>query len=427
MLLERFPKNYNYLEIKKIIEENDIKITNLESVISNYNCFASTFCGGQWINSEPDNLNDIKKYGFNLYGCANNHSMDYSFDGLLSTCKELKNQNMFYAGIGRSLKDSSKPVFYELPNKKIKVAFLSVTSTFIDAARAGNAKDTIPARPGVNYLRVQTKYNVTREHFEQLKDIAKSTYINGGRDNARKIGSLPPEEANSINFGGHFFVVTDEEEGKFTYCNKNDLNRILDEIRNAKKTADYVIISVHSHQIKRNSYTEPDYFLEEFSHKCIDQGACAVIGSGTHQLKPIEIYKGKPIFYSLGNFLFELEKVNKLPLDFWDKYNYDYGLSVKDGLNKKTKNGTIGLEIDKNNYLSIIPLMYFEDEELQQLKLIPIELSFDSKDFKGLPVIANKEDALNIFKQLKKISFDYNTRFEFDEIINVKLEGDKDG
>ena len=59
MLLEKFPKNYNYKELKKTIEENDIKITNLESVISNFDCFASTFCGGQWINAEPDKLEDI--------------------------------------------------------------------------------------------------------------------------------------------------------------------------------------------------------------------------------------------------------------------------------------------------------------------------------------------------------------------------------
>ena len=85
MLLKKFPEEYDFEEIYNIINKCDVKITNLESVVSNFNCFASTFCGGQWINSEPIVFDDVLKYNFNLYSCANNHSMDYSFDGLIST------------------------------------------------------------------------------------------------------------------------------------------------------------------------------------------------------------------------------------------------------------------------------------------------------------------------------------------------------
>lgn len=424
MQLQHFPEEYDYQKIANIIKKNDIRITNLESVISDWNCYASTFCGGQWINTESDMLEDISKYGFNIYSCANNHSMDYSFNGVLSTRAELEKRNMIFAGIGRSLEEASEAVYYTIGEKNITIAFISVTTTFIDAARAGNSKGEIPARPGVNYLRVQTQYYVTEEHFSQLEEIAAATYINGERDNARKIGSLPPEKEGSLNFGGHFFVkAADGKEGKLTFCDKRDLNRILCEIQNTKKKADYVFISVHSHQIKRNEYTEPDYFLEEFAHECIDAGACAVIGSGTHQLKPIEIYKGKPIFYSLGNFVFESGKVKNLPDDFWDKYHYSKDLSVQEGLNKKTKNGTIGLETDKKNYLSFIPIMEYEDSNLQSLKLISIELSFlFERKLKGLPIVAKKEDREEIYLQLKKISNNYGTKFKMNEnVIEVIL------
>lgn len=422
MLLENFPEKYNYQEIENVIDANDVKITNLESVVSNWDCYASTFCGGQWINTEPDKLDDIQKFGFNLYGCANNHSMDYSFNGVLSTIKELQTREMNYAGIGKSLEDASSYTILNLKDKNVKIAFISITSTFIDAARAGNSCEQIPSRPGVNPLRVHTKYKVSPKHFEQLKEIAKATYINGERDNARKIGSLPPEEKGSINFGGHFFVES-EEEGKYTYCNKSDLNRVVNEINLAKKEADYVVVSVHSHQIRGMEYTEPDYFLEEFARVCIDNGVCAVIGGGTHQLKPIHIYKGKPIFYSLGNFVFQSGMVKKLPYDFWDKYGYSFDLSVKDALKIKTKDGTIGLETDKNNYLSVIPIMNYEDDKLIKLKLIPIELSFDSeRKLKGLPVRADQDTMKIIYEQLVTISKTYGTVFLLeDDFIEVVL------
>lgn len=421
MLLSDFPASYDYIKIADIIKQNDVRLTNLESVVSDWNCYASTFCGGQWINTEPDRMEDVKKFGFNIYSCANNHSMDYSFEGVLSTKKVLEQKGMPYAGIGLSLKEAAAPAYLSIPEKNIKVALISVTSTFIDAARAGDEKDGIPARPGVNPLRVQTKYKVSGIHYEQLKEIAKATFINGERDNARAIGSLPPEEEGSINFGGHFFVVDDREEGKITYCHKADLNRIIEGIKAAGTQADYVMVSIHSHQIKRASYTEPDYFCEEFAHKCIDAGACAVWGGGTHQLKPVEIYKGRPIFYSLGNFVFETHQVRKLPADFWDKYGYPDNLTVEEAMNRKTKNGTVGLEVDRDNYLSVIAQVEFERGKLVDVSLIPVELNFKGgQDLKGLPAVASETDTDSILKRLQEISEEYGTAFEkVDGVIKV--------
>ena len=46
------PREYNGgEELKKIIDKADIRINNLEMVLSNYDCFASTFCGGTWLTS----------------------------------------------------------------------------------------------------------------------------------------------------------------------------------------------------------------------------------------------------------------------------------------------------------------------------------------------------------------------------------------
>ena len=414
MLLEPFPKTYNYKQVSNFIAQADIRLTNLESVFSSWNCFASSYCGGQWVNAEPYILDEINKYGFNLYSCANNHSMDYSYDGLLSTIHELEKRKMPYAGIGKDLNDASKAVFYSIQDTGKKVALLSITSTFIDAARAGYENDYVPGRPGVNPLRVHTVYNVSPEHIQTLNEIAKKTFINGERDNARKIGSLPPEEVGSINFGGHFFKES-EKEGKTTYCNIADLMRVKQEIEKARECCDYVIIAVHSHQIRKDNYIDPDYFMEEFCHSCIDAGACVVFGCGTHQLKPIEIYKGKPIFYSLGNFVFQLHKVANLPADFWDKYNIPVSCSVSDALAIKNKHGTVGLENNLMNYLSVIPYIEYDNNDMIKLIMRPIELSFDeSRMYKGLPVDVSTNRTELLVDYLKEICNNYGTKLDFD-------------
>ena len=43
----------------------------------------------------------------------------------------------------------------------------------------------------------------------------------------------------------------------------------------------------------------------EFAHKLIDAGADVILGHHPHQFQGIEIYKGKPVIYSMGNFLFD--------------------------------------------------------------------------------------------------------------------------
>lgn len=80
LIMKRFPKEYSadFLILKGFIEKCDVKITNLETNISDYQHFASSFSGGTWLNTTPDVLDDFTEYGFNYYSFANNHTMDYS-------------------------------------------------------------------------------------------------------------------------------------------------------------------------------------------------------------------------------------------------------------------------------------------------------------------------------------------------------------
>lgn len=411
MLLDKFPEGYRIEEIRRFVTDADVGFVNLEMTLTRGGIFASTFCGGQWIQSEPENLPELERYGFNLYACANNHSMDFSYDGVLGQIKLLKERHLPYAGIGRDLKEASQPVYFTAKDSEGKIkktAMISCTTTFIDAARAGDGNKFFVGRPGVNGLRHKEIYYVNEEEMKMLRQIAESTYLNGERDNARKIGSLPPEALETFNFGGIFFKQSDKQ-GKVTKCDERDMKRILASIREAKENADYVVVMAHSHQIKHGSYTEPDYFFEEFCRCCIDEGAVCVFGGGTHQLKPVEVYRGRPIFYSLGNFIFQEHRIKKLPADFWDKYDYPVEWTLEQGLSQRSRNGTIGLGTDKHNYLTVLPKVQLEGDKVTEIVLKPLELNFNNAVYKGLPREANKEDTQYIYDYLKGICREYNT------------------
>ena len=76
----------------------------------------------------------------------------------------------------------------------------------------------------------------------------------------------------------------------------------IDKIKQARENADYVIVYAHWGAEYQNNFSKGS---QESGRQFIDAGADAVLGSHPHVIQPIEIYDNKPIFYSLGNFLFD--------------------------------------------------------------------------------------------------------------------------
>ncbi len=80
-----------------------------------------------------------------------------------------------------------------------------------------------------------------------------------------------------------------------------DPTMALQEIRAARTKCDYLVVYVHW-GIERN--TTPEDYQRSMGRQYIDAGADLVVGSHPHVLQEIEYYDGKPIAYSLGNFVF---------------------------------------------------------------------------------------------------------------------------
>ena len=125
-------------ELVDFVEKQDIRFVNLEVTVHDREGYPFGFSGGTWAMAHPSLLKDVKKYGFNVYNSANNHSMDYSHNGLLATTKYLKQEDMNFAGIGENLADASAPVYVEGEN--IRAAVIAATSSFHESWAAGNQR-----------------------------------------------------------------------------------------------------------------------------------------------------------------------------------------------------------------------------------------------------------------------------------------------
>ena len=115
-------------------------------------------------------------------------------------------------------------------------------------------------------------------------------------------------------------------------------------------------------------------------------GAHAVVGHGPHLLRPIEVYKDCPIFYSLGDFILQLYNVEIAPEEFFKKHGLDSSATVHELLKKRSKDFTVGLMTDKRMFRSVIPCWETENGKLKKLTLMPIEMKMDGhKSENGLP------------------------------------------
>ena len=406
MIQRRIPSDYKgYDELYEFIMQGDARFFNLETTL-NYEgeCYGSQFSGGTYIRAVPEVLDDLKKFGFNMATANNNHALDFSYGGLERTIESLDESGLVHSGLGHNLAEASAPRY--LDTKNGRVALIAVNTTFNPSMKAGKQTERVPGRPGINGITVDEKLTVTQEELDFIRDLSHRIGVNVSREIVRKEGYYPPLADNEAEFGTIKFTLG-EETRRTLVPNKSDMERLARSVREAKFAADYVMISIHSHQIDGDTKEDVPLFLSQIAHSCIDMGADAIIGHGPHLLRPIEIYKERPIFYSLGDFVNELYSVELAPAEFFDSYGLDANKdTVYDLLKKRSHNFTVGLMEDKKMMETIIPL--WETDEtgaLVSLRLRPVELAMKgNKSEIGLP---RKADDLGFIERLREISKPY--------------------
>lgn len=408
-ITRRFPGGgyEGFQAVHDCIMEHDVKFSNLEMTFHNHEGYPAAFSGGTWAMADPRTLDDMKSYGFNLYNTANNHSHDYSHGGVLATIRNLNERDMIFAGTGKDLGDASRPCYLETKNARI--ALIGTSSSFHESGMAGGQSADMVGRPGLNPLRFETIYHVTKEYYDQVAELASLTKVNASMENSIKNGYKNPPPEGMFMFGKYTFKL-DEKNWIESKPNETDMTRIEGEIREARKQADVVLVSVHSHETDTENTKVPAMFLETFARRCVDAGADGIIGHGPHELRGIEIYKGKPIFYSLGNFLFETETVDLQPYDAYLNKKMPLDTKVGAYMDARSKNGTAGYGVLPEIWFSVMAGWEMEDGAVKEIKLYPISLGMERvRSQKGVPVMTGDE---NVLKYLAELSEPYGTKME---------------
>lgn len=218
--------SYPWLYVKEYFQNDDISIGNLETSI--------TRGGTPWPNkqfnfrSDPENVAEMKRAGVDIVSLANNHTLDYGYDGLEDTIEHLESGNIKSIGAGENIEEATKPLIIEKEKTKIGI---------------------------LGYSRV-----------------------------APDVGWWP-----------------DTDKAGVASAYDNHLTEVLDNIEETRKDVDILIMIVHWGQELHEIPREIDV---NAAKAMIDMGVDVVVGHHPHVLQGIEIYKGKPIIYSLGNFIF---------------------------------------------------------------------------------------------------------------------------
>ncbi len=259
------------------LEKADLRICNLEGAFagtSKDQLIPDIPHKNSWKHSEPEMVKGIVAAKIDVVGVANN--VTYPWMALQRSLKVLKENKIQFAGGGNNLEEAHKPVIIE--KNGVKFGFLSYACTVFPFQHA--AMETVP---GIASVRVQTYYT----------------------------------PAPNLDKPGMPMVTV-------TIPVPQELQRMRDDIRALRSKVDIVIASYHW------GISDHDALLDyqiDIAHEAIEAGADVIMGHGNHLVAAVEMYKDRPIFYGLGNFAFDWEKMRDRLKD---------GLAVKvDIKNKK--------------------------------------------------------------------------------------------
>jgi poly-gamma-glutamate synthesis protein (capsule biosynthesis protein) len=202
--------------------------------------------------TRPEHVAALRGGHLDVVSFASNHCYDLGPDVFLETVAALREQGFAVIGVGKDIEEARTPAILERGG--LRIGFLAYCSVLRKGYEARQGK------PGAAPMRAHTLY-------EQI--------------------DYQPGTAPRIR----------------TFADRADLTALLADIASAKARTDFLAVSIHW-GVHLTKGVIADY-EKEVAHAAIDAGADMIIGHGSHLLKGFEIYRGKPVFYSLGNFCFD--------------------------------------------------------------------------------------------------------------------------
>ena len=383
-----------------LLRSADVRFVNLEGTLHDYLGSPQAASGGTYVVGAPQIIDDLKGMGFNLYSAANNHMADWGEGGLLGTMQTLDRAGVAYSGIGRNLAEARCPGYLEAPSGR--VALISVTSTFPPHAPAGDQRPDCQGRPGVNPLRHTTTVTVDAQTLGTLSGVYGKLGLGAARARSIQLGFQQPDPDGITTVFDTRFRVGDPW-GVETAPRADDLAGNLQWIRDARRQADWVFVSVHAHESAGEDEEQPAEFVRTFCRAAVDAGADAVIGHGPHLLRGIEVHGGKPIFYSLGNFIFLNEILQRQPADFYERLGLPPSATPADLFDARGSRGGFGA--DPRFWEAVVPECRYDGRTLEAITLYPVTLGHGRpRPQRGEPVWADGAAGRAIVERVARLS-----------------------
>ncbi len=393
-----------FLEMRRIIQDATVGFVNLEILFHDYepDIIPAEASGGTYMAARPEIAKELAWFGFDMVSRANNHTMDYGVGGMRSTTLAVEAAGLAHAGAGENLALARKPAYVETPGGR--VALISVASTFDDAMRAGAQRKDLRGRPGLSPIRYEREFVLPPDGMAGLR---------------RALGSMGWRAAgDTIRFMGETFIAG-EEAGSRTRPHEGDLAEIVEVVDAAKRQANWVIVAVHAHESAGEREVPAD-FIVTFARAVVDAGADVVVGHGPHVLRGIEIYNGRPIFYSVGDFVFQNETVPLQPSDNYERYGLGPDALPADFYDRREERSGGGFPANPSIWEAVVAVPAFRAGELAEVRLHPITLGHGQpRPQRGRPMLADRELGLEILDRLARLSEPFGTELEIDDGVGV--------
>jgi poly-gamma-glutamate synthesis protein (capsule biosynthesis protein) len=403
-----------------LMREADATFVNLETCVRNWDEGTPTITSGTPMTTLPGLLDELKWMGVDIVACANNHAFDYGEGGILATIRHLDEAGIPHAGTGRNLAEARMPGYVETTGGRL--ALVATTAAFRPWNQAGGQRPDIHGRPGVNPFNFKTTYTVDGETFDALARMNEGLGFARAQERNKKhfysdkeVAATGAEETEV--FGkrvakGNGFSITTEADAV-------DFEETLRAVREARRQADWVMVSFHCHEFNGNSLktatskvdlSEVADFVAEFAHAAIDAGADVIAGHGSHTPLGIEIYKGKPIFYSLGTFVFQNETLPFFPADAFARFDLGPEAGPADFLDVRTNSDQKGFPAYAGYWRSFVAECIFKDHRPVRIILHPIEEGFGQpRPQRGRPMIVDGELGEEIIDRVRTLSAPFGT------------------
>lgn len=408
-----------------LIRSCDVGFTNLELVPNDFEGDPALDHGGTHFGARSFVLDELSAAGFDLFATATNHSLDYGVSGLRKAMAEMDRRQILYAGVGRHLEDAGRPAYKTHPAGT--VSMISCVSTFARGQEAAAQTAVMQGRPGINPLRFGTTLHVTDEEMAALQGIYAKLGLQQVKDNNIRLGFGFPPPPGIFAFENLNFTVGEKTTVR-TAPNAGDVAAIARWIGEARMVSDTVVVSVHAHESGYNAEGKidvevPAEFLVSFARQAVEAGADVVACHGPHLLRGMEIYQGKPIFYSLGNFIGQNELVERLPVESYAANRQSPDLTPHRLYKSRSNNDAKGFPAETRFWETVMPICHYSAGVLEAIDIYPVSLGLgQAAHQRGVPFLATGDEARDILTRFAALSAPFGMVFEpGDGVLRVRL------